>query len=82
MTVAKLLQLRKQLPAQIGNTKCFIKAKIVQEKIQLLLSKTALKKAGTVINLQHHNIKRFNEDTKVATSNKRHYAINILPNDI
>ena len=39
-----------KLPAQIGNTKCFIKAEIVQEKIPLLLSKTSLKEAGTVLN--------------------------------
>ena len=31
--------LKAKLPAQIGNTKCFIKVEIVQEKIPLLLSK-------------------------------------------
>ena len=31
-----------KLPAQIGNTKCFIKAEIIQEKILLLLSKTSV----------------------------------------
>ena len=39
-----------KLPSQIGNTKSFIKAETVQEKIPLLLSKT-LKKARTVFNL-------------------------------
>ena len=53
-----------KLPAQIGNTKCFINAEIVQEKIPLLLSITSLKKAGTVLNLQNHNIKMFNEMLK------------------
>ena len=71
-----------KLPAQIGNTKCFIKAEIVQEKIPLLLSKTSLKKAGTVLNLQNDNIKMFNEDVEVTTSNNGHYAINILPDEI
>ena len=37
-----------KFPVQIGNTKCFIKAEIIQEKIPLLLSKTSLEKAGTV----------------------------------
>ena len=40
-----------KLPAEIGNTKCFTKAEIIQEKIPRLLSKTSLKKAGTVLNL-------------------------------
>ena len=31
-----------KLPAQIGNTKCFIKAEIIQEKILLLSSKTSV----------------------------------------
>ena len=35
-----------KLPAQIRNTKCFIKAEIVQEKILLLLSKKLLKKSS------------------------------------
>ena len=64
---------------QIGNTKCFIKAEIIQEKIPLLLSKTPLKKAGSVLNLQNDSIKIFNEDMEVTTSNNGHYAINILP---
>ena len=34
-----------KLPAQISNTKCFIKAETIQEKIPLLLSKTSLKKS-------------------------------------
>ena len=29
-----------KLPAQIGNTKCFITAEIIQEKIPLLLCRT------------------------------------------
>ena len=70
-----------KLPAQIGNTKCFIKVEIVQEKIPLLLSKTLLKKAGTVLNLQNDNIKLFNKDMEVITSSYRHYAINILSNE-
>ena len=68
-----------KFPAQIGNTKCFIKAEIVQEKIPLLLSKTSFKKGGTVLNLQNDNIKMFNEDMEVTTSSNRLFAINILP---
>ena len=39
--------------AQIGNIKYFIQAEIVQEKVPLLLSKTSLKKSGTVLNVQN-----------------------------
>ena len=69
-----------KLPAQIGNTKCFVK-EIVQEKIPLLLSKTTLKKAGAVLNLQNDNIKMFDEDMEVTASSNGHYAINILPDE-
>ena len=70
-----------KFPVQIGNPKCFIKAEIIQEKIPLLLSKTSLEKAGTVLDLQNDSMKTFNEDMEVTTSNIGHYAINILPND-
>ena len=70
-----------KFPVQIGNPKCFIKAEIIQEKIPLLLSKTSLEKAGTVLDLQNDSMKMFNEDMEVTTSNIGHYAINILPND-
>ena len=42
-----------------------------------LLSKTSLKKAGTVLSLQNDSIKMFNEDMEVTTSNNGHHAINI-----
>ena len=70
-----------KLPVWIGNTKCFIKAEIIQDKIPLLLSETSLKKAGSVLNLQKDSIKMFNEDMEVTTSNNGHYAIIILPDE-
>ena len=41
-----------KIPVEIGNKKCFIKTEIVKENISLLLSKTSLKKAGTVLILR------------------------------
>ena len=57
---------------------CFTRAEIVKQKIPLLLSKKSLKEAGTVLYFQNNNIKMFNEDMEVTTSNNGHYAINIL----
>ena len=56
-----------KLLAQISNTKCVIKAVIVEEMIPLWLSKTSLKKAGTVLNLKNDNTKMFNEDVDITT---------------
>ena len=36
--------LKAKLPAQIGNTKCFIKAEMVKEKISLFISTSSLDK--------------------------------------
>ena len=70
-----------KLPARIGNNKCFINAEIVKEKIPLLLSKTSLKKAGTVLNLKNDKIRMYNEDVDITTSYNGHYAISILPEE-
>ena len=43
---------KSELPAQVGNSKCFIKAEIVNEKILILLNKISLKKAVTVLTLK------------------------------
>ena len=48
-----------KLPAQIGNSKCFIKADI-------LLSKTSLKKTWAGLNLKNHKIKMCNEDVGIS----------------
>ena len=40
------------IPVKIGKTLCNIEIKIVDVKIPLLLSKSSLKKANTLINLQ------------------------------
>ena len=53
------------IPARIGNTDCFIQTKIVDEKIPLLLSKSTLKKAQTVLNLKEDRLKMFNEDIDI-----------------
>ena len=41
------------IPAKIGKTPCNIKVEIVDAKIPLLLSKSSLKKANTLVDLQN-----------------------------
>ena len=52
------------IPANIGSTDCFIQTEIVNEKIPLLLSKTSLKKAETLLNLKEDKVKMFNQKIK------------------
>ena len=56
---------KSKLPAQISNTKCFVKAEIVKEMILLLLSKISLRKAGIVLNAKNVNIKIFHENVDI-----------------
>ena len=50
-----------KIPAQIDKKNCSINTEIVDENIPLLLSKTSLKKANTVLNLSNDEIKMFNQ---------------------
>ena len=50
-----------KIPAQIDKKTCSINTEIVDENIPLLLSKTSLKKANTVLNLSNDEIKMFNQ---------------------
>ena len=70
------------IPAKIGSTDCFIQTEIVNEKIPLLLSKTSLKKAETLLNLKEDKVKMFNEDVDIHYSSNGHYAVRILPEKV
>ena len=50
------------IPVKIGKTPCNIEINIVDAKIPLLLSKSSLKKANTLINLQNHKVTMFDKD--------------------
>ena len=45
-------QKRARIPAQIGDKSCLIEMEIVKENIPLLLSKSSLKKAETVLDME------------------------------
>ena len=70
------------IPAKIGSTDCFIQTEIVNENIPLLLSKTSLKKAETLLNLKEDKVKMFNEDVDIHYSSNGHYAVRILPEKV
>ena len=70
------------IPAKIGNINCFIQTEIVDEKIPLLLSKSSLKKAETLLNLKEDKVRMFNQDVKVNLSSNGHYAVEILPEEV
>ena len=55
-------QNKAKIPAKIGKTPCNIEINIVDAKIPLLLSKSSLKKANTLINLQNHKVTMFDKD--------------------
>ena len=68
-----------KIPAQIGETNCFIITEIVKEKIPLLLSKSSLKKADTVLNIKNDTTKMFGQNIPIESSFNGHYSISILP---
>ena len=70
-----VLKFQATIPAEIGSTDCFIQTEIVNEKIPLLVSKTSLKKAETLLNLKEDKVKMFNEDVDIHYSSNGHYAI-------
>ena len=68
-----------KIPAQIGETNCFIITEIIKEKISLLLSKSSLKKADTILNIKNDTIKMFGQNIPIESSFNGHYSIPILP---
>ena len=66
------------IPARTGSTDYFIQTRIVDEKIPLLLSKSASKKAQTVLSSKEDWLRMFNEDIDICVSSNGHYAVEIL----
>ena len=59
------------IPAKIGTTYCKIETEVVKSEIPLLLSKSSLKKAGTVLDLR-------NKPVELEFTSSGHYCINLL----
>ena len=78
----KILSEKRAIIPAIGDTECKIDVEIVNAKIPLLLSKSSLKKANTVIDLQNDRIKMFDKSIDVKVSSNGHYAIDILQKNV
>lgn len=66
------------IPAKIGNTYCKIDTEVVKSDIPLLLSKSSLKKAGTILDLRNDKATMFNEPVELEFTSSGHYCVNIL----
>ena len=64
-----------KVPAKIGSTTLFICTDVVQTDVPLLLSKEAMKNAGTEINFVNDTVIMFGENQKVNLTKAGHYAI-------
>ena len=70
------------IPAQIAQTNCSIEVEIIDADIPILLSKSSLQKADTVLDFKNDKLKMFNKKLDFKLSSNEHYAVNILPNDV
>ena len=68
-------QFRAEIPAYIGNKRVLISTDVVDTTVPLLLSKEAMKKAGTKINFMTDEVTMFNTVQKVNLTESGHYAI-------
>ena len=65
------------IPVQIAQTNCSIKVEINDADIPLLLSKSSLQKADTVLDFKNDKVKMFNKNIDFKLLSNGHYAVNI-----
>ena len=70
------------VPVQIAQTNYSIKVEINDDAIPLLLSKSSLQKADTVLDFKNDKVKMFNKNVHFKLLSNGHYAVDILPNDV
>ena len=70
-----------KLPAKIGHTKCHIETEVVNVDIPLLLSKSSLKKAGTVLDMENDRAVMFKQQIPLEFTSSGHYCVDIRDND-
>ncbi|XP_061906336.1 uncharacterized protein LOC133659674 [Entelurus aequoreus] len=66
-----------KLPAKIGQTKCHIETEVVNADIPLLLSKSSLKKAGTVLDMENDRAVMFKQQIPLEFTSSGHYCVDI-----
>lgn len=69
------------LPAKIGQTKCHIETEVVKTNIPLLLSKTSLKKAGAVLNMENDRAVMFKQPVQLEFTSSGYYCVGIRDKD-
>lgn len=70
-----------KLPAKIGQTKCHVEAEVVKVDIPLLLSKTSLKKAGTILDMENNRAVMFKQPVPLEFTSSGHYCVDIRDKD-
>ena len=68
-------------PVMIANKKCTITSDVIDGELPLLLSKSAMKKAGVVLNIVTDVVEVLNKSIKLKTSSSGHYLLPLFPND-
>ncbi|XP_034552315.1 uncharacterized protein LOC117821880 isoform X2 [Notolabrus celidotus] len=65
------------IPAVIGQTKCKIETEVVPVDIPLLLSKTSLKRASAVLDIENDKATMFKQPVKLELTSSGHYCVKI-----
>ncbi|KAK6187111.1 hypothetical protein SNE40_005204 [Patella caerulea] len=69
------------IPASIVGVNCDITTEVVDADIPLLLSKTSLKRAETVLDLNNDRAMMFNREIQLNFTSTGHYCIDITPTE-
>lgn len=70
-----------KLPTKIGQTKCQTETEVVKVDIPLLLSKSSLKKAGTVLDMENDRAVMFKQNIPLGFTSSGHYCVDIRDQD-
>ncbi|XP_034069112.1 uncharacterized protein LOC117544299 [Gymnodraco acuticeps] len=70
-----------KLPAKIGQTKCRMETEVVKADIPLLRSKTSLKRAGTILDMENDRAVMFKQHIPLELTSSGHYCIDIRDKD-
>lgn len=70
-----------KLPAKIGQTRCNIETEVVKVDIPLLLSKSSLKKAGAILDMENDKVVMFKQPVPLEFTSSGHYCVDIRDKD-
>lgn len=66
-----------KIPAVIAQTRCQIETEVIPDDIPLLLSKTSLKRAGAVLDIENDEAIMFKQPVKLELTSSGHYCVNL-----